>query len=311
MAATRKFHTGIPPTEPSAGGNRAPREAVRLVDLLDEDIPRGSRRQGTAPADERDPVAPARVDTAPEGHAPRHGGDPVSEGRSPRGKAVSPEGYGIKAIHPLGEGEMVCVVLLTPPVDEEGEGETPRRPVKGKIHLTVEQYAELGLRAGPISKETAEAVRTAGELCAAIQRGARMLEYGDRSRRRLARGLSAKGISRETADEAAAYLAEKGYIREEDTARRRVEQSLRKGWGPRRIAEDLRAQGFDSEATEAALAALEEVDFEEACLELLKKKYPALPTERGARQKLIAAMVRQGYGVDTVKAALRRAAHEE
>ena len=55
------------------------------------------------------------------------------------------------------------------------------------------------------------------------------------------------------ASAAAEYLTRKGYIHEDDTARVRVRQNLKKGWGPRRIREDLRAKGFGTDALEEAM----------------------------------------------------------
>ena len=49
------------------------------------------------------------------------------------------------------------------------------------------------------------------------------------------------------------------YIREDDTATLRAEQDLRKGWGERRIREDLIAHGFTREAVEEAMEALAEL----------------------------------------------------
>ena len=185
------------------------------------------------------------------------------------------------------------------------------KPQRISLHLLVEQYAELGVRAGEISTEVADAILDAGRLCGAIRRGMAMLGYGDHSARRLSSKLMGKGVDREIASRAVAYLVERGYIREESAATLRARQGMSKGWGERRIEEDLFAHGFTREAVEEAMTQLSDVDWEENCASAIRKKYREIPAERRELQKLMAAMMRLGYDGDTVKAALRRALRED
>lgn len=264
------------PFEDDGVSSRAPRVA-RLIDLLDDAETDGGERRGTVSRGDPLPNEPARVIVS-----------------APTILSVTPEG----------EGETVAVSLVLPPC---GEGKKSRRV---KLRLLVEQYADLraqgvSLECGDISEETAAMLAEAGELSDAIRRGMAALQYGDRSARRLAENLIAKGIKRETAEAAAAYLTRKGYIREEDTARRRVSGALRKGWGPRRIREDLRARWLEPKAVEAAMEELAQVDFDEICAEVIRKKYGDLPVERAERQKLTAALMRLGYDLDHIHAAMR------
>ena len=210
----------------------------------------------------------------------------------------------VLSVTPLGEGETVAVVMALP----TSAGGKPQRI---SLHLLVEQYAELGVQAGEISTEVADAILDAGRLCDAIRRGIVMLGYGDQSARRLSNKLTAKGVDRETASRAVAYLTERGYIREESTVALRARQGVNKGWGERRIWEDLFAHGFAREVVEEAMAELSDVDWEENCAALIQKKYREIPHERSDLQKLVAAMMRLGYDADTVKAALRRALRED
>ena len=199
----------------------------------------------------------------------------------------------VLSVSPEGEGDTVAVTLL----GRDGE--------ELRLHILVEQYAELGVRVGTLSPSEAEALREAGRLCHAIRRGLALLQYGAPSSRRLADKLVARGVSRDTAAEAVAYLAERGYIREDHTARLRAEQGVRKLWGPRRIREDLRAHGFSPEAVEEALEELSEVDWEENCAAAIRKKYRVIPEDRQERQKLMAAILRLGYDSETVRDAVR------
>ena len=215
-----------------------------------------------------------------------------------------PDGYAVLSIRPDGAGEMVEVLLSVPCA-------TGDRSECLKLYLTVEQYADLDPHVGPITHKEAEVITEMGRLCHAIRRGMGLLQYGDCSARRLAYKLSVKGIDRETADAAVAYLSEKGYIREEDTAGRRAEQGVGKFWGARRIREDLRARGFSSEAVEEAMEALAEADFVGNCASLIRKKYGSVPAERVPRQKMMAALLRLGYEPDEIREAMRRVGIKE
>ncbi len=156
---------------------------------------------------------------------------------------------------------------------------------------------------------------TGGEsdpLTAAVNRALSMLEYGDMSRRRLLRKLTDRGIPPDVATQAVDVLEIRGYLRETDACRRRAEQGLRKGWGSRRIAEDLYAQRYPRSLVEAAMAALEdEVDFTAQCVAVLRKKYHTVPDDRDDRRRMIAALARLGYGMEEIRAAMQAVVAEE
>ena len=229
---------------------------------------------------------------------------------------ATPEGTSacaVLSVRPVGEGEWVEVILSLS-AEEAGllcaedhakadEGEAFYRV---ELLLTVEQYAALRPARGAVTSEKAASLLEAGRLSRAVRRGMNLLAGSSTSQKGLESKLISKGISRKSAADAAAYLAEEGYIRETDTAALRVEQGLCKGWGPRRIKEDLRAKGFSPEATEAALEALKGVDHTRRLVAVIRKKYPTIPTDPRGREKLIAALMRLGYDAATVKNALNR-----
>ncbi len=218
--------------------------------------------------------------------------------------------YAILSVRPSGEGETVEVVLSLPN-QREDDADPDRKPTRLALHLLLEQYADLAPRKGGISAEEADALLIAGRLCAAIKRGMNLLQYGDMSARRLSYKLTAKGVDRTAAEEAAAYLTEKGYIREDNAAALRAAADVRKGWGPRRVREDLRANGFTPDAVEDALASLADVDFEENCAVLIRRKYCPLPADRADTQKMVASLMRMGYDTDMIRSAARRVKAEQ
>ncbi len=210
-------------------------------------------------------------------------------------------GYAVLDVRPDGEGAFVLVVLSCP---REGDRSDRDRVT---VRLLVEQYAELAPKRGELPPEQADALIGAGRLAEAVRRAATLLQYGDSSERRLIYKLTAKGIDRADAEAAVAYLVAKGMIAEDRGAVRRAEQDARKLWGPRRIREDLRAQGYGSEAIEAAMLALDdrEVDFAQSCATVIRRKWGGVPTDRAARAKYRAALLRLGFESDTVREAER------
>ena len=299
------------------------RRAERLVDMMDEQgnsaLRASLREEGVA---EFDPSEKSSARASVGGTCKRGAERPVER------PAERPVGHptslpAILSVTAEGAGETMTVVLALPREDGANEGGKPRRV---RVSLLPEQYADLraegiAMTAGGLSPEQAEALLAAGALCDAIRRGLGLLQYGDRSARRLASGLIAKGVARDTAEEAAAYLARKGYIREADTALLRAGQNVRKGWGPRRIREDLRAHGFEGDAVEQAMESLEDVDFVDACAAVIRKKYSSIsftgsgrdertPERQNDLRKMTAALMRLGYDMEHIRGAVRRLSRE-
>ena len=285
------------------GGEATPRplKAQRLVDMMESSSKGKGTGQPTAEASPRRQKAASEPSvsetTVPKQNAPRQPAPDLPPD-------FPPDTCAVQSVTPAGEGEAVTVVLALP--DPEG-----KKAQRVSFCLLVEQYAELEVKAGPVTSEKAEELLDAGRLCGAIRRGIALLGYGDQSARWLAYKLTAKGVDRDTAARATAYLTEKGYIREDDTAALRAEQDLRKGWGERRIREDLIAHGFTHEAVEEAMEELSNTDWVETCAAAIRKKYGEIPEDKGERQKMLAAMMRLGYDTDTVKAAARNILREK
>lgn len=198
------------------------------------------------------------------------------------------------------------------------EGNTAEgQRLRQRIPLTAEQYAGMGLSVGPISVEEAVRLTEAGQLCRAIRKGMELLGYGDLSVRRMVWKLTVRGVDRETAAGAATYLKEKGFLREESAAERRAEQGARKLWGPRRIRQDLMAQGYEEAAVQAAMEALSDPENPEAtnyianCATLIRKKYGEVPADRQERQRMLAGLTRLGYTYEQVREAARMVSEED
>lgn len=155
----------------------------------------------------------------------------------------------------------------------------------------------------PSSKEIPP--REEDPVSAAVNRAISLLTYGDMSRRKLLRKLTDRGIAPDVAEQAARVLEDRGYLREDEACYRRAEQGARKGWGQRRIADDLYAQAYPRDLIACTMERLTDtVDFAEQCADVIRKKYHGVPPERDDRRRLIAALARRGYGMEDIRAAM-------
>ena len=221
-------------------------------------------------------------------------------------------GFVVHCVVSDADGETLTVTMEEP--DEDGA------PSCRKILLTVEQYAVLGIRPGAISSDAAKSLVHAGQLCLAIRKAGELLGYGDMSARSLVRKLTARGIDGDTAVEATNWMVEHGILHENVAALARAAEDARKGWGPRRIRQDVLAHGYTAEATQVAMDTLNDpddpafVDFEASCRRALLTRIrgnATILTDRSARGRLMAAMVRLGYGTDAVSEAMREIVRQD
>ena len=164
---------------------------------------------------------------------------------------------------------------------------TPRPPPRP---LDTERLQELALA------YVARFATTAAKLESYLSRKIRERGWNDES------GESTD--SRPDLREISARFVEMGYIDDEAYARSRSGGLLRRGFGPRRVSQDLYAAGIDEQMrTDIAPG---EGAIRAAALAMARKRRfgPfAVETPDGERkQKQIAAMLRAGHGFDTVRA---------
>ncbi len=177
-----------------------------------------------------------------------------------------------------------------------------------QLRLRIEEYGELPFKVTSgreLTAEQVEALRAAERASAAYQRGVNMLGYGANSSRTLKQKLQQKGYDAEVAARAVEALSTRGYLCETRDACRLSRQIMRRGRGLRRILQELRARGYGDEALSAVEDELAEEDFSALCIEVVRKKYRQIPQDRDERQRLIAALIRAGFEMSDVRAALR------
>lgn len=108
------------------------------------------------------------------------------------------------------------------------------------------------------------------------------------------------------ADPAALVMryVELGYVDDEGFARARTGSLMRRGYGPRRVAQALHAAGIGEDLRESMRAS--EAEQRKAALVLASKRgfgpFGAQRPEREQREKQIAAMLRAGHSFDMARA---------
>ncbi|RZV34189.1 MAG: RecX family transcriptional regulator [Sphingomonadaceae bacterium] len=132
----------------------------------------------------------------------------------------------------------------------------------------------------------------------------------------LKRKLRERGWEGEDEPDLAVLVAryiELGYIDDTAYARARSGDLLRRGYGPRRIAQALGQAGIDEE-TRGHVAA-DQSELRQAALHLARKRrfgpFATRPVDRALREKHLAAMVRAGHGFDIARAVIDAASEDE
>lgn len=195
---------------------------------------------------------------------------------------------------------------------EDKESKDGKGVRKEKFLISTDFYIRTGIKKGECGVETYGALEEEAEIYAAYKRGTYILGFGGCSKKNLVSKLVSKGFQKDAAEKAADRICEKGFLCEEENAKREAERCAAKFWGPTRIKAHLCSKGYGSELIRSAFLALEDkgVDFDANCRKLLDGKCQKSPAQRNEMQKLIASMARCGYSVGQIKRALADKAEE-
>lgn len=144
------------------------------------------------------------------------------------------------------------------------------------------------------------------ERPAPLELAYRYLNRRERTVAEVRRHLIDRGVELAEADAAIEELVEQGALDDARFARLFVEdkRSL-EHWGSERIRRGLDAHGLDGEVIEAALAASPAHDELSEALELLRRRFPVLPSERRERERALGVLVRKGYEYELALDAIR------
>lgn len=196
------------------------------------------------------------------------------------------------------------------------ESLTPSEKVKGrwiavfadgsKLKLTDREMVDFALYAGLDVPEAAmEQLKDAAGESAARRRAANILSARPLSRRELEKRLAEKGETPAHAAAAADYMEHLGYLNDEAYAKMLAEHYAAKGYGPRKVRDELYRRGVPREFWDEALEGLGEPDDTLDALVAAKLRSTPRP-DRAALKKVSDALARRGYAWSDISAALRR-----
>ena len=179
--------------------------------------------------------------------------------------------------------------------------------IKGTVSAAM--FAELGLPLSLkepifIDMERCEEILRCMKLYSAIKKGICLLGFARNTARALAHKLKVKGYPDDIAEEAVAYLKEKGYIRDRDEAALLAEHLARhKLYGKNRIRKEMFAKGFPEDVIHETLE-LTELDFSEICAKRIRSMGGSGIFESTAeKNKAISALVRYGFSMHEIREA--------
>ncbi len=118
------------------------------------------------------------------------------------------------------------------------------------------------------------------------------------------------GAPADVSDRVVARLEDLGYLDDREYAARYVESRMRsRGYGPRRLAEELKKKGIPRRDAEKAVAALDEAEVSQTLHDLAVRsldRYRSVDDDRERRRKATAWLARRGYSYDRIRTMLDR-----
>jgi regulatory protein len=173
--------------------------------------------------------------------------------------------------------------------------------VEGEIwaELPAGLVAERGLSEGLVlSEEELEEIGHEGERALAMERALRLLSYRSRSAGEVASRLRRHGHREEVVEEVLGRLEELGYIDDAVFARELARERSR-GYGARRVLEELRKKGVDREVAREAVdreyAGRSEL---EEARDLASRRYNNREGSDAQARRVYGFLRRRGYPAD-------------
>ena len=173
------------------------------------------------------------------------------------------------------------------------------------LRVGQQEIADFALYAGRELTEEEAAALTAGLRSRQIrERALELLSRKPQSRRELIRKLNEWGAGPEEADAVCDRMEELGYLNEAAYAARIVEVYSARGFGEKKLRDELYRRGVPREEWDEALARVE--DATQAIDDFLQKKLTGWTGDRKQLQKVTAALARRGFSWSDIRDALAR-----
>lgn len=173
------------------------------------------------------------------------------------------------------------------------------------LRVGQQEIADFALYAGRELTEEEAAALTAGLRSRQMrERALELLSRKPQSRRELTRKLNEWGAGPEEADAVCDRMEELGYLNEAVYAARIVEVYSARGFGEKKLRDELYRRGVPREEWDEALARVE--DSTQAIDDFLQKKLTGWTGDRKQLQKVTAALARRGFSWSDIRDALAR-----
>ena len=180
------------------------------------------------------------------------------------------------------------------------------------LRVTENEVACFGLYSGmELTEELREQLEEAVRRGEVRERALRLLAGRPMSRKELVDKLTARPRDREKepiptelAEEAAGRLEELGYLNDAEYARTVVRHYAAKGYGERKLRDELWKRGVPRELWDQALEEVQ--DPAEGMDAFIRRKLMGRTPDRETLGKLSAALARRGYRWEDIRAALSR-----
>ena len=173
------------------------------------------------------------------------------------------------------------------------------------LRVGQQEIADFALYAGRELTEEEAADLTAGLRSRQMrERALELLSRKPQSRRELTRKLNEWGAGPEEADAVCDRMEELGYLNEAAYAARIVEVYSARGFGEKKLRDELYRRGVPREEWDEALARVE--DSTQAIDGFLQKKLTGWTGDRKQLQKVTAALARRGFSWSDIRDALAR-----
>ena len=175
----------------------------------------------------------------------------------------------------------------------------------GKCLTSFTVVADYGLYTGrELTEEEVAAVLSASSLARCKERAMRLIGLRPLSEREIYDKLVEKGESESNAAASVAWLLDLHLLNDADYAAMLVRHYAAKGYGSRRVRDELYRHKVPKKLWDDAMAEMPEAD--EKIDRLLRARLKSETPDRAELKKATDALLRRGYGWDEIRSAVAR-----
>ena len=175
------------------------------------------------------------------------------------------------------------------------------------VKLDAQVFLQSGLKPGDqVSDQELFELIQASDARRAQEKALYLLEYRNYAKGELTEKLAQGGIPREAAQAAAGRMEELGLVDDRRFAQDYARELFgRKGYGSRRVAQELRRRGIGQELVQELVEKYGSPEQSgENIRRVLEKKYPGWREDEKVRRRAFAALQRLGYSYQEVREAM-------